>query len=162
MISKKYFCMGNELKYIQYFMISFITILLIPLNFEQSVYSTTNETNSDMFSSTNGGSLDVQISALPTPIISQDETKFKITFFEPNSTTVQVHVDYDLIVSSDNQEIFSASKLTGQPLLHTAEGIVTIPYKFEAPGIYNIKVPVLGINFVPINPEFAEFEVQVK
>jgi len=75
MISKKYFCMGNELKYIQYFMISFITILLIPLNFEQSVYSTTNEINSDMFSSTNGGSLDVQISALPNPIISQDETK---------------------------------------------------------------------------------------
>ena len=143
-------------------MISFITISLILLNLEQSVYSTTDEINSDMFSSTNGGSLDVQISALSTPIISHEETKFKITFFEPNTTTVQVHVDYDLIVSSDNQEIFSASKLTGQPLLHTAEGIVTIPYKFESPGVYNIKVPVLGINFVPINPEFAEFEVQVK
>lgn len=154
--------MWNGVKYLQYFMISFITISLIALNFEQSVYSTPNEINSDMFSSTNGGSLDVKISPLPIPINSQDETKFKITFFEPNSSTVQVHVDYDLIISSDNQEIFSASKLTGQPLLHTAEGIVTIPYKFESPGLYNIKVPVLGINFVPINPEFAEFEVQVK
>lgn len=153
--------MRYEIIYIKYFIVSLLTVLLIALSLDQPVYLI-QESNSDMISSTNDGSLDVKISPQPIPIVSQNETKFKITFFEPNSTSVQVHVDYDFIIFLNNQEIFSASKQTGQPLLHTAEGIISIPYKFSSPGLYNIKVPVLGINFVPINPELAEFEVQVK
>jgi hypothetical protein len=150
-----------KVPYTIFSIVSLITILSITLNPNQSVYSI-QEINYNMVSNTSSGSLDVKISSLPVTIFSHNETKFKITFFEPNSTTVQVHVDYDFIILSNDKEVFSASKQTAQPLLHTAEGVVTIPYNFASPGFYNIKIPVLGINFVPLNPELAEFEVQVK
>ena len=62
----------------------------------------------------------------------------------------------------DNQEIFRASSVTGQPLLHTAEGVVTIPYKFDQAGKYLITVSVMGINFIPIRTEVANFNLDVK
>jgi hypothetical protein len=52
--------------------------------------------------------------------------------------------------------------LTGQPLLHTAEGIVTIPFKFNSSGNYTLEVAVMGINFVPIRTEYASFDFNVK
>jgi hypothetical protein len=60
-----------------------------------------------------------------------------------------------------SKEVFKASTLAGQPNkpLHTAEGIVTIPYTFQDTGDYLIKVPVMGILFNPIKPESAEFPI---
>jgi hypothetical protein len=128
------------------------------INYEK-VYSI-SEIDSTIVSETNGKSLDIKISPSVSPIKSQDEIKFKITFLQPNDK-VQVHVDYDFTVLHDGDEIFSASKQTGQALLHTAEGTVTIPYSFLSSGLYMVKISVLGINFVPINPESADFTFQV-
>jgi hypothetical protein len=101
------------------------------------------------------------VQASPFPLTAGD-SKFKITFLQHSSETVQVHVDYDVAISQLGKEVFRASALTGQPLLHTAEGIVTIPYKFENPGQYTIQVSVLGINFIPIKTETVKFDFDVK
>jgi hypothetical protein len=112
-------------------------------------------------SPTDGGSVDVEVQPTPYPPVVGD-AKFKITFLQPSSATVQVHVDYDVAISHLGKEIFKAAALTGQPLLHTAEGTVTIPYKFENPGHYSMQISVLGINFIPIKTEIAKFDFDVK
>lgn len=141
------------------FIVISITSYSFVINYEK-VYSI-SEIDSTIVSATNVKSLDIKISPSVSPIKSQDEIKFKITFLQQNSDKIQVHVDYDFIVLLDGDEIFSASKQTGQPLLHTAEGTVTIPYSFLSSGLYMVKISVLGINFVPINPESADFTFQV-
>jgi len=116
----------------------------------------------NLVQSTTGGSLDVNISPSPEIINTNDEVKFKINFFEPGTNKIQVHVDYDFQILNNGEEVFSAAKQISQPLLHTAEGSVIIPFTFSSPGDYSINIPVLGINFVPINPESAKFEFTVR
>ena len=78
---------------------------------------------------TSGGTLDVKLEPIPSPIESGQETNYKVTFLQKGTGTIQVHVDYDFIILKDNTtEVFRASQQTGQPLLHTAEGIVTMPF----------------------------------
>lgn len=86
---------------------------------------------------------------------------FKITFLQHNSQTVQVHIDYDFRILQNGTIIFDAAKSTNQKILHTAEGIVTIPYKFKDNGSYHANVTVNGIYFLPIDPESATFPVVV-
>ena len=116
----------------------------------------------NLLQSTTGGSLDINITSSPEVISTDKEVKFKINFLEPGTDKIQVHVDYDFQVFKNGEEVFSAAKQINQPLLHTAEGSVTIPFMFPSPGSYSIKIPVLGINFIPINPEYAEFKFVIK
>ena len=116
----------------------------------------------NLLQSTTGGSLDVNITSSPEVISTEKEVKFKINFLEPGTDKIQVHVDYDFQVFKNGEEVFSAAKQINQPLLHTAEGSVTIPFMFSSPGTYLIKIPVLGINFIPINAEYAEFKFIIK
>ena len=112
---------------------------------------------------TSGDTLDVKLEPIPSPIESGQETNYKVTFLQKATGTVQVHVDYDFIILKDNTtEVFRASQQTGQPLLHTAEGIVTMPFTLEDPGSYTIRVPVMGINFIPMATENADFHVNVE
>ena len=63
----------------------------------------------------------------------------------------------------DGEEIFNAA-LPGQPLLHTAEGVVTIPqppYQFPGNGEYSIMILVHAINFLPIAPETSTFPITI-
>jgi hypothetical protein len=83
----------------------------------------------NLLQSTTGGSLDINITS-PEVISTDKEVKFKINFFEPGTDTIQVHVDYDFQVLKNGKEIFSAAKQINQPLLHTAEGSITIPFMF--------------------------------
>ena len=75
------------------FIVISITSYCVVINYEK-VYSI-SEIDSTIVSETNGKSLDIKISPSVSPIKSQDEIKFKITFLQPNSNKVQVHVDYD-------------------------------------------------------------------
>lgn len=113
-----------------------------------------------MMKPSSGGSLDVVLD--PT---WQDDgsAKLKVSFMKPNTTTVQEHIDYDVVVKDGSgKEVFSASSLVStNPPLHTAEGVVTIPAKFASSGSYKITVEMFGILFNPINPETAEFSVNV-
>ncbi|TLX92814.1 MAG: hypothetical protein E6K97_00635 [Thaumarchaeota archaeon] len=118
-------------------------------------------TSSDTKSATNGTSVDIDLQIKPFPVAKNVGTQFMITFLQPSTQSVQVHVDYDLAISKMNSEVFRASSKTGQPLLHTAEGIVKIPYKFDQEGQYSVQISVMGINFIPIKTEQALFDLKV-
>jgi uncharacterized protein (UPF0333 family) len=118
-------------------------------------------TSADTKEATDGKSVDIDLQIQPFPVTQSGNSQFKITFLQPSSQTVQVHVDYDLSISKMNSEVFRASASTGQPLLHTAEGIVSIPYKFSQEGQYSVQVSVMGINFIPIKTEQALFDLKV-
>jgi hypothetical protein len=118
-------------------------------------------TSSDTKAATNGTSVDIGLQIKPFPVTKNVDTQFMITFLQPSTQSVQVHVDYDLAISKMNSEVFRASSKTGQPLLHTAEGIVKIPYKFDQEGQYSVQISVMGINFIPIKTEQSLFDLKV-
>jgi hypothetical protein len=118
-------------------------------------------TSSDTKAATNGTSVDIGLQIKPFPVTKNVDTQFMITFLQPSTQSVQVHVDYDLAISKMNSEVFRASSKTGQPLLHTAEGIVKIPYKFDQEGQYSIQISVMGINFIPIKTEQSLFDLKI-
>jgi hypothetical protein len=118
-------------------------------------------TSSNTKASTNGTSVDIDLQIKPFPVTKNVDTQFMITFLQPSTQSVQVHVDYDFAISKMNKEVFRASSKTGQPLLHTAEGIVKIPYKFDQEGQYSLQISVMGINFIPIKTEQALFDLKV-
>ena len=118
-------------------------------------------TSADTKQATDGKSVDIDLQIQPFPVTQNGNSQFKITFLQPSSQTVQVHVDYDFSISKMNSEVFRASSSTGQPLLHTAEGIVSIPYKFSQEGEYSVQVSVMGINFIPLKTEQALFDLKV-
>jgi hypothetical protein len=113
---------------------------------------------------TSGGAIDVMLQPSPSPIIHTSQTSLKVQFMTKGTDTVQPHIDYDVTIKdSSRKQLFAASQLAGQPgkPLHTAEGIVTIPYTFQASGDYIINVTVFGILFNPIRPESANFTIKV-
>ena len=125
--------------------------------------SSSNNSNGNIEKQTSGGALNVILQLSPQPVVHTAPTSLKVEFMTKGSGTVQPHIDYDLTIKDSNgKQVFSASQLAGQSgkPLHTAEGIVTIPYKFQGPGDYSIIVSVFGILFNPIRPESAEFAIK--
>src|SRR6187401_679178 len=49
--------------------------------------------------SSDGKSVDIDLQIQPFPVTQSENTQFKITFLQPSSQTVQVHVDYDFSIS---------------------------------------------------------------
>jgi hypothetical protein len=125
------------------------------------ISKTVQITAADSKAATDGNSVDIDLQIQPFPISKDVDLQFMITFLQPSSQTVQVHVDYDFAITNNDNEVFRASTKTGQPLLHTAEGIVKIPYKFDQGGEYSLQVSVMGINFIPIKTEQALFDLKV-
>ncbi len=118
-------------------------------------------TSADTKAVTDGNSVNIDLQTQPFPITKNVDSQFMITFLQPSTQSVQVHVDYDFAITKMNSEVFRASSETGQPLLHTAEGIVKIPYKFDQGGQYSVQISVMGINFIPIKTEQALFDLKV-
>ena len=116
---------------------------------------------------TSGNSLDVRIEPFSeTTDIKPPSVKFDVSFFKPNTSSLQQHVDFDLLILKDNKTVFKATNQTGQPTvpLHATDGYMPIPvlnYKFVEKGKYLIKIPVYGILFNPIRPETAEFSINI-
>ena len=125
------------------------------------ISKTVQITAADSKAATDGNSVDIDLQLQPFPVSKDVDSQFTITFLQPSSQTVQVHVDYDFAITNNDSEVFRASTKTGQPLLHTAEGIVKIPYKFDQGGEYSLQVNVMGINFIPIKTEQALFDLKV-
>ena len=132
-------------------------ILLTP----SSTYAITSATT--MNKATSGGSLNVMIQPTPNPVVKGTQTNFKVSFDQKGGSAVQPHIDYDLTITKDGKQVFQASALAGHPNqpLHTAEGIVTIPYTFQQQGDYIMNITVYGILFNPIRPEVAQFPLSV-
>ena len=112
---------------------------------------------------TSGGSLNVNLQPSPSPVVKGSQTNLKVSFDQKGSSAVQPHIDYDLTIMKDGKQVFQASALAGHPNqpLHTAEGVVTIPYTFQQQGGYAMNITVYGILFNPIRPETAEFPISV-
>lgn len=125
------------------------------------ILKTVQITTADSKAPTDGNSVNIDLQIQPFPITKNVDSQFMISFLQPSSPAVQVHVDYDFAITNNNNEVFRASSITGQPLLHTAEGIVNIPYKFTQDGQYSLQVSVMGINFIPIKTEQALFDLNV-
>jgi hypothetical protein len=107
---------------------------------------------------TSGNSIDVRVE--PT-WGNGDQDTFKVSFLKHGTNTVQNHIDYDFAIMQNGQKVFDAVPTGQQGPLHTAEGVVTIPYTFKSNGDYSIQVSVSGINFVPMNAETATFPIKV-
>jgi hypothetical protein len=116
---------------------------------------------------TSGSSLTVLLEPIPYPAkVDDNSAKFRVSFLQPGTSTLQKHVDFNLRIYDNNSRVFQATNSTGQPSipLHATDGVMSIPmlnYKFNHPGQYRIEIPVYGILFNPINPEFANFTIDV-
>jgi hypothetical protein len=114
---------------------------------------------------TSGSSLTVLLEPIPYPAkVHDNSTKFKVSFLKPGTSTLQKHVDFNLRIYDNSSRVFQATNSTGQPSipLHATDGAMSIPmlnYKFNHPGQYRIEIPVYGILFSPITPEFANFTI---
>src|SRR6478672_6442947 len=117
-------------------------------------------TSSDTKTATNGTSVIVDLQIKPFPVTKNEDTQFKITFRQPSTQSVQVHVDWNFVISKMNKVVYSTADVYGQPVQHTAAGIVFPTYKFQEGGEYLLKITVVGINFIPITPEQALFDLK--
>jgi len=136
-----------------------VALLLVPVIASIPIVTSAQE---GMRKPLSGKSLDILVETK----LDGQEGNFKVSFLKPGTDTVQVHIDYGFVVKQGDNVIFNAA-VPGQPLLHTAEGVVTIPQtdqpkvKFPDKGDYTIEVSVAGINFVPMNTETAIFNISV-
>jgi len=88
--------------------------------------------------------------------------KFKVSFLQHNTNSVQPHIDYDFAIVKDGKVVYSAAKALNQNTLHVAEvGMVTIPYKFDQNGNYVANVTVYGILFTPVTPFSSQLPLTV-
>ena len=85
-----------------------------------------------MYKVTSGGNLNVILQPSPFPVIKGTQTNLKVSFDQKGSSALQTNVDYDLTIMKDDKQVFQLSSQAGYPNqpLHTAEGVVTIPYTF--------------------------------
>src|SRR6476620_1890071 len=118
-------------------------------------------TSSDTKTATNGTSVIVDLQIKPFPVTKNEDTQFKITFRQPSTQSVQVHVDWNFVISKMNKVVYNTADAYGQPVQHTAAGIVFPTYKFQEGGEYLLKITVVGINFIPITQEQALFDLKV-
>jgi hypothetical protein len=118
-------------------------------------------TSSDTKTATNGTSVIVDLQIKPFPVTKNEDTQFKITFRQPSTQSVQVHVDWNFVISKMNKVVYNTADVYGQPVQHTAAGIVFPTYKFQEGGEYLLNITVVGINFIPITPEQALFDLKV-
>jgi hypothetical protein len=170
-MSTTYRLLFNMRKYIEaavkcaYMNSAVITLVIMTCIFSilppSSIYAITSA--GTMNKATSGRSLNVMLQPTPNPVVKGTQTNFKVIFDQNGGTAVQQHIDYDLTISKDGKQVFQASALAGHPNqpLHTAEGIVTIPFTFQQQGAYIMNITVYGILFNPIKPEVAQFPISV-
>jgi hypothetical protein len=146
---------------IEILVVGSLLILASFVCFNNPVYA---QTSIEMRKTTSGGAVDILLQPSPEPPTNNAQSQFKVSFLKKGTSSIQPHIDYDFVIMKNGKEVFSASNQTGQPgkPLHTAESVVTIPYKFADTGNnYSIKVSVEGILFNPIRPESVEFPIKV-
>ena len=116
-----------------------------------------------MYKVTSGGKLNLILQPSPFPVIKGTQTNLKVSFDQKGSSALQTNVDYDLTIMKDDKQVFQLSSQAGYPNqpLHTAEGVVTIPYTFQQEGPYVINITVYGFLFNPIKPETTQFQISV-
>ena len=125
------------------FALLFIPLLIIPVYAESQTLRTEND------------ALDVKLTY--EPIEPNTHSKIGIDFINPFTQNIQIHIDYTVEVSKDDEIVFGPT-----PLIHTSEGSVKIPIDFNlGEGVYSMDIKVEGILFNPIPPETVSFDIIV-
>ena len=101
---------------------------------------------------TDKGTLFISVSTEPEKPSVDSQTKVKIDFVNPQTKTIQEHIDYKVTVTNDGTQIASI------PNTHTSLGSVTIPMQLKT-GENKISIDVEGILFKPIPLETVTFTV---
>ena len=127
--------------------IAILVASIIPLGFAEEA--------PEQIQQTDGGTLEVGITPLPSPAKSGHESKLKIDFIDKDEKIIQVHVDYTVFVTKNDQEILSV------PLTHTSLGTVKIPLTFPEDGVFDVRIGVEGIWFIPMPEEVTSFIIHV-
>ena len=99
--------------------------------------------------STSDGALDVGIYTIPAIPNTEEPTKLKIDFLKSGTERIQVHIDYTVSITKDDNHVFGPMSR----LAHTSPGSVTIPVEFTENGSYIMNVDVFGIYFNPFTKE---------
>ena len=120
---------------------------------DQSPSSTPSYAQQNQIEPTDKGSIKVGFYTDPAAPDTSSQTKLYISFLNKDSGIIQQHIDYKVFIKKGADQIF------GIPVTHTAEGSVTVPFKFTNAGTYQVLVEVDGILFQPIQPETATFTV---
>lgn len=92
--------------------------------------------------------------------IENNNSYFRLLFFNPETDRLERHIDYDLVISDKDREIFQLSNELGHPLfpVHSSNGIGMIPIPSNVDkGEITVKVIVDGISFTPIAREEVQF-----
>lgn len=124
----------------------FIILLLLPL-FIAPAFADSQQIP------TNKGTLLVSITIEPDKPVAGDQTKIKIDFVNPQTKTIQEHIDYVVTVTNNDKPVFGPI-----PLTHTSIGSATIPVELGS-GENTVKIDVEGILFKPIPQETAIFTI---
>ena len=103
----------------------------------------------DQIVSTSDGTLDVGIYTIPAIPNTEEPTKLKIDFLKSGTERIQVHIDYTVSITKDNNYVFGPMSR----LAHTSPGSITIPVEFTENGSYTMNVDVFGIYFNPLSQE---------
>lgn len=147
---------------ISYLSTTTTTLILFTTLLLTSITSTKHNAEAiSVKSPTSRGALQVLLT-YPDPIITKNNTYFNITFIRPDFNTVQVHVLYDFIILNKSEDVVFRSANQTQGWSYTPTGVAIIPYTFETQGKYTIHIRILGINFFPRVPEFADFPIKVE
>lgn len=124
--------------------------------YDQTPSSLPSSAQQNQVQLTDKGSIKVGFYTDPAQPNTTSQTQFYISFLNKDSGLTQQHVDYKVFIKKGTDQIF------GIPVTHTAEGSVTVPFKFADLGTYQVIVEVDGILFQPIAPETATFTVGVE
>lgn len=151
------------------FLLTVLSLLIVcSSSTPNSLYGQISDANeSRLQNATSGSSLDVLLEPTPYPAkVNESSTQFKVSFLRPGTNALQEHVDFNLRIYDNNSRVFQATNSTGQPEvpLHATDGVMTIPmlnYELSQGGEYRIEIPVYGILFNPIRPEYANFTINV-
>jgi hypothetical protein len=105
---------------------------------------------------TDKATLLVNVSTEPEKPIVDGQTKVKIDFVNPQTNTIQEHIDYKVTATNGGTPIFGPI-----PSTHTSLGSVVIPMELKS-GENKITIDVEGILFRPITPETVTFTVMAE
>jgi len=115
-----------------------------------------DEFDAEQISTTDLGNLDVLLA--PSPSVPKPRQFLSLHFFflQPDTRHPINHIDYKAFILKDGDEVYS----TSGPV-HTHSGQDTVSYKFLTAGKYQVKVTVLGVDFVDVPVETALFSLDV-
>ncbi|MEM2159694.1 MAG: CFI-box-CTERM domain-containing protein [Candidatus Nitrosotenuis sp.] len=127
----------------------FLLLLLLPI-FIVPVFADSQQLPTDK------GTLLVSVTTEPEKPIAGDQTKLKIDFVNPQTNSIQEHIDYVVTVTNNGAPVFGPI-----PLTHTSIGTATIPVELGS-GENTVKIDIEGILFKPIPQETVTFAIMTQ